>query len=124
MDKSTVGLQGPASELVGWIDGPHREVVCGCWESSIITVAKHPWYVVNGSRESCVHVCQLLNEARQFVEGRDKKKKRKQGNSEEACPLSCSNKPVGIPVGENVPDVSCLSRSLAKSYHASNVFSP
>lgn len=78
MDESTVGRRGPAGELVGWIDGPHREVVCGCWESSIITVAKHPWYVVNGSRESSVHVCQLLNEARQFVEGRDEEKKKKE----------------------------------------------
>lgn len=52
------------------------------------------------------------------------KKKRKQGKSKEARPLSCSNKPVVIPGGVSVPDVSCLSRSLAKSYHASNLFSP
>lgn len=36
-------------------------------ESSIITEAKCPRYVVNGSKESSVHVCQLLNEALQCV---------------------------------------------------------
>lgn len=30
-------------------------------------MAKHPRYVVNGSKESSVHVCQLLNEALQCV---------------------------------------------------------
>lgn len=37
-------------------------------ESSIITAAKHPRYVVNGSKESSLHVCQLLNEALRRVE--------------------------------------------------------
>lgn len=60
------------------------------------------------ARKSGVHVCQLLNEARQFVEGRDegKKKKENKGNSEEACPLSRGNKPAVIPVGVSAPDVS------------------
>lgn len=44
-------------------------------ESSIITVAKHPRYVVNGSKESSVHVCQLLNEALQRVKKRKKENK-------------------------------------------------
>lgn len=47
-------------------------------ESSIITVAKHPRYVVNGGKESSVHVCQLLNEALQCAA--EKKKERKKEN--------------------------------------------
>lgn len=70
-----MGLKGARSELVVWIDGPHREVVCGRRESSIITVAKHPWYVLNGSKGCSDCMCQLLNEARQFAEGRVLKKK-------------------------------------------------
>lgn len=39
-------------------------------ESSIINVAKLSRYVVNGSKKSSVHVCQLLNEAPEYVRGK------------------------------------------------------
>lgn len=64
VEDSTRGLEQCARWLDWWLT---LEGSLWVLESSIITVAKHPWYVVNGSKGSSVHVCQLLNEALRCV---------------------------------------------------------